>query len=435
MKNSIEKFKSAFPDNHSLIVALHSRSIAHALEGAEIALTNGAHGVAVVTHVIAPVIWLEAIRQIKEKYPHHQAVLNILQRDPKTIFLIMKELEQILPDGIWTDNARISGIDYIPSWHETDADDVRNIQEEMWWKWLYFGGLDFKHQKHLDASAYPFAVQQAKKYLDIITTSGDATWVSADKEKVKNIKELAWNYPVWLASGVMPENIGEYIKNTDISIVASWISKDYYNLDPAKVLELANIIYVYNKKMARKRFEAETLKQYNVETVTELDNYIRNNGIINIWWRPESAEVEKQLSNLYPSPFIFDGVEYASIEAFWMSIKYPESYIGRDSIKLLDWIKAKRSWEDAKFLKSFKYQWKEIVMWSEDHHYLLKRALKAKLQQYPDILQALLNTWDRPLIHIVFTKDRQFLLADSKTIPWVKFAQIYTELRDEFKNK
>jgi len=56
---------------------------------------------------------------------------------------------------------------------------------------LYFGGLDFKHQKHLEESEYPFAVQQAKKYLDIITTSGSATGISADVEKVKKIKSLA----------------------------------------------------------------------------------------------------------------------------------------------------------------------------------------------------------------------------------------------------
>lgn len=433
MNNSIEKFKSVFPDNHSLVVALHSRSIAHALEWAEIALSNWAHGVAVVTHVIDPIVWLEAIRQIKEKYPHHQAILNILQRDPKTIFQVMQHLEQTLPDAIWTDNARIPGIDYIESWHEHDADNVRNIQEEMWWNGLYFGWLDFKHQKHLEEAEYPFAVQQAKKYLDIITTSWSATWISADSEKVKTIKKLAGNHPVWLASGVSTENIGEYIQNTDISIVASGISKNYYDLDPSKVLELTDIIYAHNKKMERKIFEKSMLEKYNVKTVSELDSFIKNNWIINIWWRPESSEIERQLSNLYSSPFVLDGVTYASIEAFWMYIKNPN--YTREYIKWLDGINAKRSWNDVKFLKSFAYQWKHIVMWSDEHHELLKTALREKLKQNPDILQALLNTEDRPLIHIVFTKDRQFLLADSKTIPWEKFAQLYTELREEFRYK
>lgn len=54
MENSREKFKQAFPDEHSLIVALHSQNLQHALEGAKIAIDNGAHGVAVVTHAISP---------------------------------------------------------------------------------------------------------------------------------------------------------------------------------------------------------------------------------------------------------------------------------------------------------------------------------------------------------------------------------------------
>jgi hypothetical protein len=56
---------------------------------------------------------------------------------------------------------------------------------------LYFGGLDFKHQKRLFNAEYPFAVQQARKYLDVITTSGPGTGMSADPEKVKKIKLLA----------------------------------------------------------------------------------------------------------------------------------------------------------------------------------------------------------------------------------------------------
>jgi hypothetical protein len=32
MENSKEKFKAAFPDEHSLIVALHSKNLGHALE-------------------------------------------------------------------------------------------------------------------------------------------------------------------------------------------------------------------------------------------------------------------------------------------------------------------------------------------------------------------------------------------------------------------
>lgn len=89
MENSREKFKQAFPDTHSLIVVLHPQSIAHALEGAEIAIENDAHGVAVVTHSIDPMTGFDCIEKIKEKYPYHIAILNILDWRPETIFQVL----------------------------------------------------------------------------------------------------------------------------------------------------------------------------------------------------------------------------------------------------------------------------------------------------------------------------------------------------------
>jgi hypothetical protein len=49
----------------------------------------------------------------------------------------------------------------------------------------------------------------------------------------------------------------------------------------------------------------------------------------------------------------------------------------------------------------------------------MKRAIKAKLEQNPDILQTLLDTGDKKLTHIVFTRheNEKFILHDSKTIP------------------
>jgi hypothetical protein len=96
---------------------------------------------------------------------------------------------------------------------------------------------------------------------------------------------------------------------------------------------------------------------------------------------------------------------------------------------------AKSAGKEVQNIKTLSYQWKEIVVGSDEHHQLLKRALRAKLAQNPDILQILLDTGDKKLDHIVFTrhKDWKHILHDSKTIPGEKFAQLYTELRDEFR--
>jgi hypothetical protein len=70
--------------------------------------------------------------------------------------------------------------------------------------------------------------------------------------------------------------------------------------------------------------------------------------------------------------------------------------------------------------KTLLYQDKEIVIGSTEHHELMKRAIRAKLEQTPDILETLLATEDKKLTHIVFTRhedDQKRILHDSKTIP------------------
>lgn len=133
-------------------------------------------------------------------------------------------------------------------------------------------------------------------------------------------------------------------------------------MDPKKVAELAKIIEQYNRKMDRKHFETETLQKYKMTSVTELYKYLSKGEIINIGMHPEHNEAQKKLSNLYPSTFILDGIEYASVEAFWMSIKYSENDSRRREIRELSGIKAKSAGRDAKPNKTLQYQGKEIII-------------------------------------------------------------------------
>jgi hypothetical protein len=204
---------------------------------------------------------------------------------------------------------------------------------------------------------YPFAIEQAKKYLDVITTSGSATGISADVEKVRKIKGLAGSHPVGLASGVSIENIQDYIKNVDISIVSTKISNDYRNLNPEKVAELANIIATYNNKsIERKDFEAKTLEKYKMQSANDLYLYFQTGEVINIGMHPEHNEAQKKLSNLYPSPFTLDRESYESVEAFRMSIKYPEDDPRRQEIRKLSEMAAKSAGKEVQNIKTLSYQ-------------------------------------------------------------------------------
>lgn len=428
----IEKFDRRFPKPHNLLIALHSTDLAHALEWAKIAYDNGADGVALVTHVISPEAWIDHIMRIKEKYPHHQAILNILQWSPEHIFRALKKHENAhMIDGVWVDNPKIEWVSWTNN-DSTHADRVKQTQDEMNRGGLYFGGVNFKHQRQIPEEELGVAIAKAKNYLDVLTTSGDGTGISADASKVELFKSIAGKYPVWLASGVTPENFHEYAPNANVTICASWVSDSYYDLNPKKVLQLAEAIEKYNKNILRKEYEQYLLTKYNLPSVWELKRFLLEWNYINIssW---VISELEKKLSNLYPTPFVLDGVTYASVEAFRMAMKFPEDDERRNDIVNLSWIKAKFAWNPAKFTKVVYYQWKQIPIWSAEHHALLKRAIRAKLEQHPDILQLLLESEERPIVHIPFTRHEDHVLPDSRNIPAEDFSQIIMELREEFR--
>lgn len=425
------KFDTHFPKPHSFITALHSKNLQHALEGAQISYDNGADGVALVTHCINPYEGADIIHAIKQKYPHHQAVLNVLQMDPLKVFQMLENLN-VQIDGVWTDNARIHGVD--KNANDSDYPNyVREQQAKMGRDGIYFGPVNFKHQAQHSPEELGPVMHKVKPFLDVITTSGPSTGEKANANDVALLKMAAGEHPVGLASGLTPENIHDFIEHHNISIVASGISSDYYNLDPKKVLQLAEHIEKYNRKKLRKEYEKYLLEKYNVPSVEALREFLKQENYINIssW---NNDELEKKLSNLYEMPFEFEGVIYASAEAFRMAIKYPESDERRKEIINLSWVKAKFAWYDARFTKVVYYKWKEIPIGSPEHHALFKRALRAKLEQNPDIREALVNSGNRPIVHIPFTRHAQpHVLPDSRTIPAEKFSEIIMELREEFR--
>ena len=114
-----------------------------------------------------------------------------------------------------------------------------------------------------------------------------------------------------------------------------------------------------------------------------------------------------------------------------MYIKYPIENSKHFDVRNLHWLEAKKTWRDVRFIKSLQYNWHNVVVWSDFHHYLLKRAIKAKLDAHPEIAQLLKDSWNLPIEHIPFYKDWVCIYPDSKTIPAEVFAWIIIELRTE----
>lgn len=128
----------------------------------------------------------------------------------------------------------------------------------------------------------------------------------------------------------------------------------------------------------------------------------------------------KLISNFAHTPFELDGRTYASVEAFWQGLKFPDEEVRLEISKLYGY-KAKEAGYESPAADTFHYMDEEIRKGTYEHWTLMKRACLAKFMQNEAARKALLRTGNRPLEHR--TK------RDSRTIPGVIMAEIWMKVR------
>jgi hypothetical protein len=150
-------------------------------------------------------------------------------------------------DGLWVDNAGHFGA--LGNWNHRLAwewEALRQQRRDL----LYFGGVAFKRQPQAnDPEGLEAVVLAASGYVDILTTSGEATGHAADIGKLAAIAEMAGSLdrPVATASGVTLENAAEQFRFVDAVLVATGIQlgDDFYEIDPHKLERLVEIAHNY----------------------------------------------------------------------------------------------------------------------------------------------------------------------------------------------
>lgn len=139
-------------------------------------------------------------------------------------------------------------------------------------------------------------------------------------------------------------------------------------------------------------------------------------------------EVGQLMSNLAHTPFWFDGWSFASVEAFYICLRTLDE-AQRLELTQLHGREAKN--KGTKLKKKLKlthtsWQGREFELGSPEHHELVKRAIRAKLEQNPVLLTAFLATAPRPIIHDTGWPESKFT-----QLPGEKFCAILTALRLE----
>lgn len=154
-------------------------------------------------------------------------------------------------------------------------------------------------------------------------------------------------------------------------------------------------------------------------------------SLINVASNSENL-TEALLSNLAHTPFSLDGRQYVSVEAFWQWLKYSNEE-DRKKVAILSGIESKKVWNNGDNTERFEYNGVMYLVWSEEHQNLMRRAIRAKLEQNSNVLSLLLATGNAPIIHDPKKKDGTSY-PDSTTIPAKVFSQILLDMRGEFQS-
>jgi hypothetical protein len=223
-----------------VLPVIHVLDTARTRENIRIATGEGANGVFLINHDFGIDDFLPIIRDAREAYPDLWMGLNFLAVTGADAFPRLGELqsEGCRIDAYWADDARIDEAD--PAQPEATAIDT--IRQSSGWNGLYFGGTAFKKQRPVDPARYEDSARMATAHMDVVCTSGIATGEAADTGKIAAFRRGAGDTPIALASGITPENAGDYA-NIDAFVVATGINipGDFYTIDPARLHRLMHV--------------------------------------------------------------------------------------------------------------------------------------------------------------------------------------------------
>lgn len=230
-------FKSTGP---VILPVIHVLDNEQAEQNVRVAIREGAQGVFLINHDFDVGTFLPVIRHIRRAFPALWLGVNFLAVTGKHAFPRLAQLEQedITVDAYWGDDARID--ERADPCRQVEAEEIADVRLQCGWSGLYFGGTAFKKQRPVAHKDYVTAADIARRYMDVVTTSGSATGQQAQLNKITAFRRALRDRPLALASGVNPENIEDYAKDVDVMLVATGINypNDFYHIDSARLRTL-----------------------------------------------------------------------------------------------------------------------------------------------------------------------------------------------------
>lgn len=209
-----------------VIPVIHHKNLDTSLYNANLAFSCECDAVFVISMHGNDNAAFETAKEIKNLYPNKLIGVNALTLKPIDA---LSKSHLLGLDMTWTDDTGIY----------RDTSNQPSLVKEY---------IEFinKHSKHEFYGSFSFKYQVADNnpeltatiitdYNMIPTTSGEATGIAADVNKIINIsnslREKSSQYRLALASGLTPKNIKTYSPYITDAIVSTGVSKDFYTFD------------------------------------------------------------------------------------------------------------------------------------------------------------------------------------------------------------
>jgi len=222
-----------------VIPVVHVLDAEQTAHNIDIALAAGVSGVFLINHDFSVEQFLPIVRDTRQRYPDLWIGLNFLAVTGEHAFPILGTLasKDVRIDAYWADDACINEKASVES--QTHAKRIQQVREESGWNGFYFGGTCFKKQREVSPEHYGVSAELATHFMDAVCTSGLATGIEADTDKIKIFRDNIGEHVLALASGITPDNAAVYA-DVDCFMVATGINRDgdFYNIDKQKLQRL-----------------------------------------------------------------------------------------------------------------------------------------------------------------------------------------------------
>lgn len=230
----MRRFAETFSHRHAVLPVIHVESLEQAERNAAIAYRAGCDGVFLINHGLSVFKLLEIHYVVASNFRNWWVGVNCLGLRPEEVFAKAASTKRVA--GIWTDNM---GIDERAE-RQVDAEAALRAREASGWNGLYFGGVAFKYQREVDDLERAAGV--AARYADVVTTSGPGTGEAASRDKIVRLRSALGDTPLAIASGITPENVGDYLDVADCFLVATGISTSWSEIDYDRTCRLVDAV-------------------------------------------------------------------------------------------------------------------------------------------------------------------------------------------------